>query len=157
MKGITPCLWFDTQAEEAVEFYTSIIPDSKIGERAYYGEGSPLPAGTLLTVRFQIQGQEFLALNGGPMFTFNHAVSFVLNCETQEEVDRYWDALAAGGEVEQCGWLRDKYGVSWQIVPITLGKMLECGDPERANRVMQAVLKMVKLDIATLEAAYREP
>lgn len=155
MQGITPCLWFDTQAEEAVEFYTSIIQDSKIGERAYYGEGAPMPAGTLLTVRFELQGQEFLALNGGPLFKFTHAVSFVLNCETQAEVDRLWEKLSEGGEVEQCGWLRDKYGISWQVVPTIVGKMMQDPDRERSNRVMAAILKMVKLDIATLEAAYR--
>jgi len=154
MKGITPCLWFDTQAEEAVEFYTSIVKDSRIGERAYYGEGAPMPAGTLLTVRFELQGQEFLALNGGPMFKFTHAVSFVLNSETQEEVDYLWEKLSEGGEVEQCGWLRDKYGISWQVVPTIVGKMMQDPDRERSNRVMAAIMQMVKLDIATLEAAY---
>lgn len=154
MQKITPCLWFDTQAEEAVQFYTSVIRDAKIGGITRYGEGAPMPSGTVLTVRFTIQGQEFLALNGGPMFTFSHAVSFIINCETQEEVDTYWEKLSEGGEKEQCGWLKDRYGLSWQVVPAALGRMMEDPDPERASRVMQAMMPMQKIDIAALEAAY---
>ena len=155
MQGITPCLWFDTQAEEAVRFYTSTIKGSKMGAIAYYGEGAPMPAGSVLTVRFELQGQEFIALNGGPMFKFSPAVSFILNCDTQEEVDELWEKLSEGGEIEQCGWFRDKYGISWQVVPVVVAKMMQDTDRERSNRVMQAILQMKKLDIATLEAAYR--
>ncbi len=154
MQKITPCLWFDDQAEEAARFYTAIFKNSKIGEVAYYGEGAPRPKGSVLTVRFQLDGQEFLALNGGPQFQFTEAVSFIVNCETQEEVDRMWEKLSEGGEKVQCGWLKDKYGLSWQIVPTVLAKMLSDPDPARAERVLQAVLRMKKLDIKELEKAY---
>lgn len=154
MQKITPCLWFDTQADEAVRFYTSIIRNSKIGACTYYGEGAPLPAGTVLTIRFELQGQEFVALNGGPMFSFTHAVSFILNCEDQEEVDALWEKLSEGGEKEQCGWVRDRYGLSWQVVPMVVGKMLQDPDPLRSRRVFAAIMTMTKLDIATLERAY---
>jgi predicted 3-demethylubiquinone-9 3-methyltransferase (glyoxalase superfamily) len=155
MQGITPCLWFDTQALEATEFYVSIFKNSRLGEVSYYGEGAPLPKGTVLTVTFQLNGQEFMALNGGPVFQFNEAVSLVVNCETQEEIDEYWQKLTAGGQEVQCGWLKDKYGLSWQIVPTALGKMLTDKDPAKSNRMMQALMQMVKLDIRGLEQAFR--
>ena len=155
MQGITPCLWFDTQALEATEFYVSIFKNSRLGEVSYYGEGAPLPKGTVLTVTFQLNGQEFMALNGGPVFQFNEAVSLVVNCETQEEIDEYWQKLTAGGQEVQCGWLKDKYGLSWQIVPTALGKMLTDKDPAKSNRMMQALMQMVKLDIRRLEQAFR--
>jgi predicted 3-demethylubiquinone-9 3-methyltransferase (glyoxalase superfamily) len=154
MQKITPCLWFDNQAEEAVRFYTSIFNNSKIGEVTYYGEGAPRPKGSVLTVRFYLDGQEFLALNGGPVFKFTEALSFIVNCETQQEMDRMWEKLSEGGEKVQCGWLKDKYGMSWQIVPIVLAKMLSDPDPARAERVLHAVMQMKKLDIKGLEEAY---
>jgi predicted 3-demethylubiquinone-9 3-methyltransferase (glyoxalase superfamily) len=154
MQKITPFLWFDHQAEEATAFYTAVFKDSRLGSVSRYGEGAPLPAGTVMTVQFQIAGQDFIALNGGPYFSFTPAISFFVSCETQEEVDAYWEQLLAGGEEEQCGWLKDKYGVSWQIVPTALGEMLGDPDPEKAQRVTQAMLQMVKLDIAALRRAY---
>ena len=154
MQKITTFLWFDNQAEEAVKLYTSLFNNSRILEISRYGEGAPLPAGTVMTVAFQLEGQEFMALNGGPVFKFNEAMSLFVKCETQAEVDRYWEALSAGGEVQQCGWLKDRFGVSWQIVPTLLGRLLNDPDPIKANRVMQAMLKMVKLDIQALQAAY---
>ncbi len=157
MQRITPFLWFDNQAEEAARFYTSVFNDSKIGKIARYDEAgekaSGRPAGSVMTVEFQLEGQEFVALNGGPHFKFNEAVSFVVNCRTQAEVDKYWKKLSAGGKEVQCGWLKDKYGVSWQIVPTILGKLLSGKDPAKARRVMQAMLKMVKLDIRKLKQA----
>ena len=158
MKNITPCLWFDDKAEEAAKFYVSIIKNSKMGSIARYGEegakASGRPAGTVMTVEFKLNGQKFLALNGGPQFTFSPAISFVLNCETQKEIDTLWDKLSEGGEKEVCGWLKDKYGVSWQIVPAVLGKMLQNKDVRKAERVMKALLQMTKLDIKTLQRAY---
>jgi predicted 3-demethylubiquinone-9 3-methyltransferase (glyoxalase superfamily) len=155
MKKITPFLWFDNQAEEAVEFYTSIFANSKIVDIARYGESGPGPAGSVMTIGFQIEGQNFVALNGGPVYHFTPAISFVVDCRTQEEVDRLWESLTAdGGKQEQCGWLTDKYGISWQIIPSRLMKLLTDHDPVKANRVMQAMLTMTKIDIATLEAAY---
>ena len=158
MQTITPCLWFDNQAEEAVNFYTSIFKNSKIGTVNRYGEAgakvSGRPKGTVMTVTFQLDGQEFMALNGGPYFKFTEAISFIVNCETQLEVDRFWERLSEDGEKGQCGWLKDKYGVSWQIVPTVLGKMLQDKDPEKTNRVMRALLQMDKLDIQRLEQAY---
>jgi predicted 3-demethylubiquinone-9 3-methyltransferase (glyoxalase superfamily) len=154
MQKITACLWFDDQAEEAAHFYASIFPNSKVGEVTYYGEGAPLPKGTVLTVRFQLDGQEFLALNGGPMFKFTEAVSFIVNCDTQAEVDRMWQKLTEGGQEVQCGWLKDKYGLSWQVVPTVLSKLMSDPDPARAARVMQAVMRMKKLDIRELEKAH---
>jgi predicted 3-demethylubiquinone-9 3-methyltransferase (glyoxalase superfamily) len=155
VRSITPCLWFDANAEEAVRFYTSVLPRTVILETARYGEGAPLPAGTALTVRFKMAGQEFLALNGGPRFPFTPAVSFVLNCESQEEIDRYWALLSDGGEESQCGWLKDRYGLSWQVVPASLGAMLTGSDRAAAARTMAAILTMKKLDLAALERAYR--
>lgn len=157
MQKITPCLWFDHQAEEAARFYVSTFKNSKIGEITHYGEGAPRPKGTVLTVRFHLDGQEFLALNGGPTFKFTEAISLIVNCETQEEVDRMWEKLSEGGEKVQCGWLKDQYGLSWQIVPTALGKMLSDRDPARADRVLQAVMQMKKLDIKKLEEAYGRP
>ncbi len=158
MKTITPCLWFDNKAEEAAKFYVSIIKNSKMGGITRYGEGaaqaSGRPAGTVMTVEFTLNGQKFLALNGGPQFTFSPAISFVLNCETQKEIDTLWDKLSAGGEKEVCGWLKDKYGVSWQIVPAVLGKMLQNKDARKTERVMTALLQMTKLDIKGLKKAY---
>lgn len=154
MYDIAPCLWFDTQAEEAANYYVAIFENSKILEVSRYGEGAPMPAGTALVVSFTIDGRPFQALNGGPAFTFSEAVSFYVNAATQEEIDRLWDALTRdGGEPSQCGWLKDKYGVSWQIVPPILGKLLADPDQEKAGRVMQAMLRMSKLDIAQLQAA----
>jgi len=154
MQRITPCLWFDTQAEEAARFYTSVFTNSKIGNISYYSDGMPLPKGTVLTVTFTLDGQEFMALNGGPEFKFNEAVSFMVNCETQDEIDYYWDKLTAGGQEVQCGWLKDRYGVSWQIVPAAIATMISGKDPARTSRVMQALMKMVKLDIGQLQQAY---
>ena len=157
MQRITPFLWFDNQAEEAVKFYTSIFKNSRIGKITRYDEAgekaSGRRAGSVMTVEFQLEGQEFVALNGGPQFKFTEAVSFVVNCATQAELDRFWKKLSAGGKEVQCGWLRDKYGLSWQIVPTVLGELLSDQDAARSRRVMQAMLKMVKLDIKELKQA----
>jgi predicted 3-demethylubiquinone-9 3-methyltransferase (glyoxalase superfamily) len=155
MQKIIPNLWFDTEAEEAAKFYTSIFENSRINNISHYGEAGPRPAGTVLTVDFELDGQGFTALNGGPEFKFNEAISFLVNCETQEEVDRLWDALTKDGQEIQCGWLRDKYGVAWQIVPTRLQELLQDPDAEKANRVMTAMLQMVRIDIDTLEKAAR--
>ncbi len=156
MQTIKPCLWFDTQALDAANFYISIFKNSKLGKVSYYGDGAPLPKGTVLTVTFQLNGQEFIGLNGGPMFKFTEAVSFVVNCESQDEIDDYWKKLTAdGGQEVQCGWLKDKFGLSWQIVPTALGKLMEDKDPAKSSRVMQALMKMVKLDVNGLQQAYR--
>jgi predicted 3-demethylubiquinone-9 3-methyltransferase (glyoxalase superfamily) len=155
MSAITPCLWFDTQALDAATFYVSVIKNSKLGKISYYGDGAPLPKGTELTVTFQLDGQEFMGLNGGPVFKFTEAVSFIINCDAQAEIDDYWQKLTAdGGKEVQCGWLKDKFGLSWQIAPRVLGKMMSDKDPAKTNRVMAAMMKMVKLDIKALEAAY---
>ena len=156
MQKITPFLWFVDQAEEAVAFYTRIFKDAGIDSVSRYGEGGPMPAGMVMTVAFQLAGQDFVALNGGPYFTFTPAISFYVSCETQAEVDAYWEQLSAGGEKQQCGWLKDKYGVSWQIVPRVLGELLGDPDPEKARRVTQAMLQMTKLDIAALLTAYEQ-
>ena len=157
MQKITPFLWFDNQAEEAVNFYVSIFRNSRITNIARYGDDAAKVSGrrqgSVMTVAFELDGQPFVALNGGPVFTFSPAVSFVVDCATQEEVDRLWDRLSAGGEPQQCGWLRDKYGVTWQIVPAVLGKLLSDPDAARAQRVMQALLQMNKLDIGALKQA----
>jgi predicted 3-demethylubiquinone-9 3-methyltransferase (glyoxalase superfamily) len=151
---ITPFLWFDTQAEQAAEFYTSIFKNSKILHVSRYGDAGPGPKGAVMVVNFQLAGQEFTALNGGPQFKFSEAFSFVVNCENQQEVDEYWSKLTAdGGRESMCGWLKDKFGFSWQIVPTELGKLMSDKDPKQANRVMQALLQMKKLDLAKLKAA----
>ena len=154
MQKITPFLWFDGKAEEAANLYTSIFKNSKIGRIVRYGEGEHGQKGTVMTVAFQLDGQEFIALNGGPEFTFTPAISFFVNCETQAEVDELWEKLSEGGEKGQCGWLKDKYGISWQIVPTALGEMLQDKDAEKTRRVMNAILQMDKIDIQTLKQAY---
>ncbi len=160
MQKLTPFLWFDDKAEEAVSFYTSIFKNSKIMSIARYGDAgaevSGRPKGTVMTVAFQLEGQEFVALNGGPQFKFTEAISFVVNCQTQEEIDEYWKKLSAGGQEVQCGWLKDKYGLSWQIVPTILGEMLSDPDPKKAERVMKAMLQMKKIDIKSLKQAYEQ-
>ena len=156
IQKITPFLWFDHQAEEAVRFYSSIFKTSKVETVTRYGEVGPGPKGSVMTVAFQIEGQKFVALNGGPQFKFTEAISFVVNCETQAEVDELWEKLSEGGKQVECGWLKDKYGVSWQIVPIVLIEMLRDKDAEKSQRVMKAMLQMKKLDITRLEEAYRQ-
>ena len=154
MQKITPFLWFDGKAEEAMNFYTSIFKNSKVGKVSRYGEGAPAPSGTVMSATFQLNGQDFIALNGGPMFTFTPAISFFVNCETQEEIDELWEKLSAGGEKQRCGWLKDKYGLSWQIVPPVLGELLQDKDSQKSKRVMQAMLQMDKIDINKLRKAY---
>jgi predicted 3-demethylubiquinone-9 3-methyltransferase (glyoxalase superfamily) len=153
-KKISPCLWFDNRIEETVNFYISVF-GGRILDKSQYGEGGPQPKGTPLSITFVLEDEQFIALNGGPHFKFNEAVSFLVKCETQAEVDRYWDTLTAdGGEESQCGWLKDKYGLSWQIVPTVLGRYLTDPDAARAKRTMQAMMKMRKIDIAALQAAH---
>ncbi|TAJ08586.1 MAG: VOC family protein [Nitrospirae bacterium] len=154
MQRITPFLWFDHQAEEAAKFYASIFNNSTIGPVTRYGDDGPKPKGTVMTVPFQLDGQAFVALNGGPEFRFTEAVSFVVNCETQEEIDWFWEKLSEGGQIVECGWIKDKFGVSWQIVPTVLSQMLQDKDPEKTNRVIKSVLNMKKLDVARLQQAY---
>jgi predicted 3-demethylubiquinone-9 3-methyltransferase (glyoxalase superfamily) len=153
MPNITPNLWFDTEAEEAAEFYCSIFPDSKVTTVTHYTEGAPRPAGMVMTVSWVLDGQEFTGINGGPEFTFNEAVSFLINCADQDEVDYYWEKLTDGGEEVQCGWLKDRYGVSWQVVPAGFEEVFASGDTARAERAMKAMLGMKKLDLAALQAA----
>ena len=157
-RRISVCLWFDDQAEEAVNFYVSVFKNAKIGKTARYDEegakAAGKPKGSVMTVTFELDGQEFVALNGGPVFKFTEAISLVVNCETQEEVDSFWTKLSAGGQEVQCGWLKDRFGVSWQIVPTVLPEMLRDKDPQKARRVMAAMLKMKKIDIAVLKKAY---
>jgi predicted 3-demethylubiquinone-9 3-methyltransferase (glyoxalase superfamily) len=154
MQKITPFLWFDGKAEEAANFYVSVFKNSKIVSIMRYGEAGPGPKGSVMSATFQLDGQEFIALNGGPMFTFSPAISFFVHCESQEEVDKLWEKLSEGGEKQRCGWLKDKYGVSWQIIPTVLGQMLQDKDGEKSKRVMNAMLQMDKLDIKTLKQAY---
>ena len=154
MQKIVPFLWFNDQAEEAMNHYISIFPDSKVMSVMRYGDAGPGPKGTVMSVTFQLAGQEFRALNGGPQFKFTEAISLFVNCETQEEVDELWAKLSEGGEAGPCGWLKDKYGLSWQIVPTALGEMLQDQDAEKANRVMGAMLQMSKIDLAGLRKAY---
>jgi len=154
MQKITPFLWFDDKAEEAAHFYVSIFKNSKVGRVTRYGEGAPGPKGKVMSVTFELDGQEFYALNGGPVFTFTPAISFFVNCETQQEVDELWQKLSAGGEESRCGWLKDKYGLSWQIIPSALGKMLQDKDREKTKRVMDAMLQMGKIEISRLQQAY---
>ena len=159
MQRITPCLWFDSQAEEAAKFYTSIFKNSKIEGMTHYDEESSKaagrPKGSVLTVDFQLEGQSFMALNGGPVFKFTEAVSFVINCENQEEIDYFWEKLTAGGREVECGWLKDKFGLSWQVVPTVMIEMLKDQDAQKSQRAMAAMLKMKKLDIPALERAYQ--
>lgn len=155
MQGISPFLWFDHQAEEAARFYVSVFPNSRITEIVRYGAAGPGSEGGVMTVAFELDGVRFVALNGGPHFRFTEAVSFVVNCETQAEVDAYWDKLLAdGGAPSQCGWLKDRFGLSWQIVPVALPALISDPDPEKARRATAAMMKMVKLDLAALEAAH---
>jgi predicted 3-demethylubiquinone-9 3-methyltransferase (glyoxalase superfamily) len=156
MQKITPFLWFDNNAEEAINFYLSIFKNSKIVSMTRYGEAGPGPKGTVMAATFQLDGQEFFALNGGPQFKFSPAVSFFVKCETQQEIDELWEKLSAGGAKNRCGWLQDKYGLSWQIVPPVLGEMLSDKDPGKSQRVMKAMLEMDKIDIARLKQAYAQ-
>jgi len=157
MQKITPFLWFDGNAEEAANFYISIFKNSKMGKISRYGDAGPGPKGSAMSVTFQIEGQEFFALNGGPQFKFTPAISFFVNCETQQEVDDLWAKLSAGGRTDRCGWLQDKFGLSWQIIPTVLGQLLGDKDPQRAKRAMQAMLQMTKIDIEKLQQAAAEP
>jgi predicted 3-demethylubiquinone-9 3-methyltransferase (glyoxalase superfamily) len=154
MQKITPCLWFDNQAEEAMKYYVSVFKNSEAGTVTRYGDAGPGPKGSVMTASFELEGQQFTALNGGPHFNFTEAISFVVNCETQEEVDELWDKLSAGGVTHQCGWLKDKFGLSWQIIPSVLLELMNDPDPERTRRVTEAMLQMTKIDIATLRQAY---
>ncbi len=154
MHKITPFLWFNDQAEEAMNFYVSIFKNSKVGTVTRYGDAGPGRKGSVMTATFQLDGQDFYALNGGPQFPFTEAISFFVNCETQQEVDELWEKLSAGGEKSRCGWLKDKYGLSWQIIPSALTTMLKDKDPQKAKRVMQAMLQMDKIDIARLKQVY---
>ena len=153
MKGITPCLWFDTQGEDAANFYASVFPNSRILEVQRYGSAGPRDEGSVMTVNFELNGQKFVALNGGPEFTFSEAISFQIICESQEEVDEYWSKLTDGGEEGPCGWAKDKFGLSWQVVPQRLFELVGDPDPEKSQRVMQAMLKMKKIEIDELEQA----
>jgi len=156
MHKIIPYLWFDNQAEEAMNFYTSIFENSRVGSVTRYGEAGPGPKGSVMIASFELEGHEFLALNGGPVFKFTEAISFLVNCKTQQEVDRLWEKLSEGGEEGQCGWLKDKYGVSWQIVPTVLGEMMQDKDALKSERVMNALLQMKKIDIEGLKKAYEQ-
>ena len=153
MQKITPFLWFDDKAEEAMNFYISIFKNSKIGSVTRYGEGGPVPKGTVMSAKFQLDGQEFMALNGGPHFKFTEAISLYVNCESQEEVDELWEKLSAGGEKGRCGWLKDKYGLSWQIIPTALGELLQDKDAAKSKRVMMAMMQMDKIEVDTLKRA----
>jgi len=156
MQKITPFLWFDNNAEEAINFYVSIFKNSKVLSMNRYGEAGPGPKGTVMSATFQLEGQQFMALNGGPHFSFSPAISLFVNCETQQEVDELWEKLSAGGKKERCGWLKDKYGLSWQIIPSALGRMLSDRDPEKSKRVMKAMLQMDKIDVHGLKQAYEQ-
>ena len=154
MQKITPFLWFDNQAEEAANFYASIFPDSRILSVTRYGDGAPQPKGSVMTVAFQLRGQTFVGLNGGPLFPFTEAVSFAVNCDPQDEIDHFWEKLCDGGQPVECGWLKDKYGLSWQIVPSNLGELVAGPDEARTQRVMGALMQMKKLDMHALQRAY---
>ena len=157
MQKITPCLWFDTEAEEAAAFYTSVFKNSRTLEVTHFGKAGPRPEGTVMTVIFELDGQEFVALNGGPEFSFNEAISFQVSCETQDEVDEFWSRLSDGGEEGPCGWLKDRYGVSWQIIPTRLVELIGDPDPEKSQRAMRAMLGMKKIDISALERSATGP
>ena len=154
MQKITPFLWFDNNAEEAMNFYTSIFKNSKVLTVSRYGEAGPGPAGAVMTAEFELEGQEFVALNGGPRFKFTEAISFVVNCETQEEVDYFWEKLSEGGEKSRCGWLKDKFGLWWQVVPVILAELMSDPDPEKSKRVMRSMLTMDKIEIEPLKRAH---
>lgn len=154
MQPITPCLWFNNNAEEAVRFYLSVFPRGRILSTTYYGEGAPAPAGSVMTITFELNNSEFTALNGGPFFSFSPAISFVITCTTQQEIDFYWDKLCDGGKPEQCGWLKDRFGVSWQLVPQQLMTLLTKGEKERIARMMTALMCMQRIDLETLIKAY---
>ena len=154
MQKISPFLWFDKQAEEAMNFYVSIFRNSKVGNVTRYGDVGPGPKGGVMTASFELEGQQFTALNGGPHSKFTEAISFVVSCETQEEVDELWDKLAEGGQTQQCGWLKDKFGLSWQTIPSVLPELMSDPDPRKSQRVMEAMLQMTKIDIAKLRQAY---
>jgi predicted 3-demethylubiquinone-9 3-methyltransferase (glyoxalase superfamily) len=157
VQKITPFLWFDSQAEEAMNFYVSIFKNSKIGKVSRCGDSGPGPKGSVMTAEFELDGQKFIALNGGPIFKFNESISFMVNCETQQKVDELWGKLLEGGTESQCGWLKDKFGLSWQIIPSALGQMLGGNDPRKSANVMKAMLQMKKIDIAGLKRAYEQP
>lgn len=157
MQKITPFLWFDGNAEEAMNFYVSIFKNAKTGNISRYGDGGPGPKGSVMSATFQLEGQEFFVLNGGPMFSFSPAISFLVDCKTQEEVDELWEKLSEGGEKQRCGWLKDKFGLSWQIIPSELGKLMSDPDPAKSQRVMQAMMQMDKINIAGLKRAYEQP
>ena len=154
MQKIIPFLWFDGKAEEAANFYVSLFKDSRIVNISRYGDAGPAPKGTAMSATFELAGQRFIALNAGPQFKFSEAISFFINCETQQEVDDLWEKLSAGGQKSRCGWLKDKYGLSWQVIPTALGEMLQDKDPKKSQRVMQAMMQMTKIDIALLKQAY---
>jgi len=156
MQKINPFLWFDGKAEEAANFYTSVFGNSRIAGISRYGEAGPGPKGAVMSVTFELDGQKFMALNGGPQFTFTPAISFFVNCETQQEVDELWEKLSEGGQKNRCGWLQDKYGVSWQIIPTALGQLMSDADPKKANRVIKAMLEMDKIDLQRLQQAYQQ-
>jgi predicted 3-demethylubiquinone-9 3-methyltransferase (glyoxalase superfamily) len=151
---ITPFIWFNNEAEDAVNFYTSVFKNAKVISMSRYGEGGPGPKGSVMTALFELEGQRFIALNGGPQFKLTEAISFVVNCEDQEEIDWFWEKLSESGQKVQCGWLKDKFGLSWQVVPVMLGQLMSGNQPEKSNRMMQALMQMEKLDIAKLQAAY---
>ena len=155
MRRITPFLWFDHQAEEAANLYVSVFPGSRISSVSRYGDAGPGPKGSVMTIAFELDGQPFVALNGGPVFQFTEAISFVVDCKTQEEVDQYWSKLSDGGHEGRCGWLKDRFGVSWQIIPSALGQMLSDPEPRKARQVMEAMLQMKKIDVAELRKAYQ--
>jgi predicted 3-demethylubiquinone-9 3-methyltransferase (glyoxalase superfamily) len=157
MQKITPFLWFNDNAEEAAQLYTSLFKNSKITSTSRYGEGGPGPKGSVMSITFTLAGQEFMALNGGPAFSFSQAISFFVDCTTQEEVDELWERLSEKGEIQQCGWLKDRYGISWQIIPTVLGKLLNDPNPVKSRRVMTAMLKMHKIEIAELKRAHEQP
>jgi predicted 3-demethylubiquinone-9 3-methyltransferase (glyoxalase superfamily) len=154
MQTIVPCLFFDGKAEDAVNFYTSVFKSAKVGHISRYGDNMPMPKGSVMTVELEIEGQTFLALNGPPMFSFSPAISFMVNCETQQDIDHYWEKLSEGGETQQCGWLKDQFGVSWQVVPNEMPHLMGRASPAQSQKVMEAVMKMKKLDIAALKQAY---
>ena len=157
MQKITPFLWFNNQAEEAMNFYVSIFKNSKVEKVTRWGEGGPAPAGTVMKAAFRLDGQEFTALNGGPQFTFTPAVSFVVHCDNQQEIDEYWAKLLEDGRADRCGWLQDRFGLSWQVVPSNIGELLQHTDPDTSRRVMQALMQMDKIDVARLEQAREQP